>query len=164
MIEKIYRADFLNIGAIISPFNAWLLLRSLRTIDIRIEKIFRTTKEVIKGIENHSKIEKIIFPFSESFAQIELARKQMKDAGGLFTAVLKANTIDEIENFCTSLKRFLIAVSWGGHESLVFPLCSTISREEFDPANENHRMIRFYIGLEESDILIEDITSGLNNI
>ena len=164
MIEEIYRNDFLNIGGIISPFNVWLLLRSLRTIDIRLEKIFKSTKEVIKGIENHPKIEKIIFPFHASFPQLELAKKQMKDAGGLFTVVLKADTVDEIENFCTSLKRFLIAVSWGGHESLVFPICSTINKNEFDPKYENHRMIRFYIGLEESKVLINDITKSLSKL
>ncbi len=162
MIDKIFRSDFLNVGAIISPFNAWLLLRSLRTLDIRLKKIFQTTKEVINAIDGHPKIEKIIFPFHPSFPQYELAKKQMQDAGGLFTLILKADKIEEIEHFCEKLNRFLVAVSWGGHESLVFPSCAGIKKEDFDPKMENHRMIRVYIGLEDSNVLIEDILQALN--
>ncbi len=162
MIDKIFRSDFLNVGAIISPFNAWLLLRSLRTLDIRLKKIFQTTKEVINAIDGHPKIEKIIFPFHPSFPQYELAKKQMQDAGGLFTIILKADKIEEIEHFCEKLNRFLVAVSWGGHESLVFPSCAGIKKEDFDPKMENHRMIRVYIGLEDSNVLIEDILQALN--
>lgn len=162
MIRKIFMSDYLNVGAIISPFNAWLLLRSLRTLDIRLKKIFSTTKEVISQIESHPKISRIIFPFHPSFPQYELARKQMEDAGGLFTIVLNVNSIDQVELFCENLKRFLIAVSWGGHESLVFPVCSGIDKAGFDPLNENHRMVRVYIGLEDTAPLVEDLLNSLN--
>jgi len=164
MIKKIFMSDYLNVGAIISPFNAWLLLRSLRTLDLRLKKIFKTTKEVIAAIDGHPAISRLIFPFHPSFPQYELAKKQMGDAGGLFTMILNVKEIDQIEKFCEGLKRYLIAVSWGGHESLVFPSCSGFDRNSFDPSNENHRMVRVYIGLEESDVLIEDILQSLNNI
>lgn len=162
MIRKIFMSDYLNVGAIISPFNAWLLLRSLRTLDIRLKKIFSTTKEVISQIESHQKISRIIFPFHPKFPQYELARKQMEDAGGLFTIVLNVNSIDQVELFCENLKRFLIAVSWGGHESLVFPVCSGLDKAGFDPQNENHRMVRVYIGLEDTAPLVEDLLNSLN--
>lgn len=157
LIEKIFMADYLNVGAIISPFNAWLLLRSLRTFDIRLQKIFKTTKEVVAALDKHPKIDRILFPFHPSFPQYELAKKQMGDAGGLFTIVLNVKKVEQIEKFCESLNRFLIAVSWGGHESLAFPVCSQMPRNEFDSSIENHRMIRFYIGLEDSNVLIEDL-------
>ncbi len=164
MIRKIFMSDYLNVGAIISPFNAWLLLRSLRTLDIRLNKIFGTTKEVIAAIENHPKISRLIFPFHKSFPQYELAKRQMKDAGGLFTLVLNADSIEKVEKFCENLERFLIAVSWGGHESLVFPVCSGINKSDFDPENENHRMVRVYIGLEDPAPLAEDLLKSLNSI
>jgi cystathionine beta-lyase/cystathionine gamma-synthase len=164
MIHKIFMSDYLNVGAIISPFNAWLLLRSIRTLDIRLQKIFKTTKEVVAAIDKHPKISRIIFPFHPSFPQYELAKRQMKDAGGLFTLVLNADKLEQVEKLCESLKRFLVAVSWGGHESLVFPVCSGIARDEFDPNNENHRMVRIYIGLEDSEVLINDILQALNSI
>lgn len=164
MIEKIFISDFLNVGAIISPFNAWLLLRSLRTLDIRLQKIFKTTKEVIAAVDNHPKISRILFPFLPSFPQYELAKKQMDDAGGLFTIVLNVKEIEQVEKFCESLERFLIAVSWGGHESLVFPVCAGMQKSDFDPENENHRMVRVYIGLEDSDVLIQDFLHALSTL
>jgi len=56
-----------------------------------------------------------MFPFHPSFKQYELAKKQMQDAGGLFSIVLKVKTLDEVEKFCNSLKHFFLAVFWGGH-------------------------------------------------
>jgi cystathionine beta-lyase/cystathionine gamma-synthase len=85
----------------------------------------------------------------------------MQDAGGLFSVVLKAGSVDEIEGFCHSLKRFLMAVSWGGHESLVIPAIVGFPKDQFDVKNPNHRIIRFYVGLEEPDYLMEDLKQAL---
>src|SRR6185503_6694984 len=97
------------------------------------------------------------YPFSKNSSQYELAKKQMKKSPGLCTALLKVSSIDEIERFCNSLQHFLMAVSWGGHESLVFPSCAAIDKTEFDTENINHRLVRFYVGLEDVDYLIGDI-------
>ena len=164
MIKKIFDAEFLNIGGNISPMNAWLLIRGLRTLDVRMKRICESTKKVVDALASHPKIEKVLFPFHPSFPQLALAKKQMKDAGGLFSIVLRANTVGEVEKFCNSLKRFLLAVSWGGHESLVIPSVIGFPANDFDPTNVNHRLIRFYIGLEDPDYLIEDLKRGLNSI
>ncbi len=161
MIKKIFKSDFLNIGATLSPFNAWLMLRSLRTLDLRVDRSSESASKLVAHLELHPKIEKMYFPFSKTFPQNELAKKQMKRNGGMFTVALKVNSIDEIEKFCNSLKRFLMAVSWGGHESLVFPVCASIPKETFDPAIIHHRLVRFYIGLEDAEILKEDIEQAL---
>ncbi len=84
--------------------NAWLLIRGLRTIHLRMERVCATTKKVGEFLANRPEVERIIFPFHPSFPQYELAKKQMKDAGGLFSVVFKAKSINEIENFCNSLK------------------------------------------------------------
>ncbi|MBK9731939.1 MAG: aminotransferase class I/II-fold pyridoxal phosphate-dependent enzyme [Chitinophagaceae bacterium] len=164
MIEKIFRSDLLTVGSVISPFNAWLLIRSLRTLEIRLERIAQSTLKIAAWMENLPPIEKIHYPFSPSFPQYDLAKKQMQQAPGLFTVVLKANSIQAIEKFCNTLKHFLMAVSWGGHESLIFPSCAVIKPEDFNPDNVTHRMVRFYIGLEDAGYLMEDIAGALGEI
>jgi cystathionine beta-lyase/cystathionine gamma-synthase len=164
MMRKIFVADFLNIGAAISPFNAWLLLRSLRTFEMRVERSSQSAQKVVAHLENHPKVASMIYPFSKSFPQNDLARKQMKRPGGLFTITLKASGMDKIETFCNSLKRFLMAVSWGGHESLIIPVAATMKRQEYDPTNPEHQLIRFYIGLESVEVLMEDIEQALQKI
>jgi cystathionine beta-lyase/cystathionine gamma-synthase len=162
LIKKIFDAEFLTIGGNISPMNAWLLIRGLRTIHLRLAHIFESTKKVVDFVAAHPKVERVIFPFHTSFPQQALARKQMKDAGGLFSLVLKVNSVDEIERFCNSLKRFFMAVSWGGHESLIIPAVVGFPKEQFDAKNPNHRIIRIYVGLEDTQYLIEDLKNALN--
>ena len=164
MIRKIFVADFLNVGTAISPFNAWLLLRSLRTFEMRVERSSQSAQKVVAHFENHPKIAKMIYPFSKSFPQNELAHRQMKKPGGLFTVLLKTDSVAKIESFCNSLKRFLMAVSWGGHESLIFPTCATIKKGDYNAANIEHNLIRFYIGLEDPEVLIADIEQALQKI
>jgi cystathionine beta-lyase/cystathionine gamma-synthase len=161
IIKKIFDAEFLNIGGNISPMNAWLLIRGLRTLPLRIERVCASTKKVVDYLAAHPRIERVIFPFHPSFPQYELAKKQMKDAGGLFSIVLKANTLEEVEKFCNSLKHFFLAVSWGGHESLVIPSAVSIKPHEFDVTNSTHRLIRIYVGLEDAEYLIADLKQAL---
>src|SRR6266496_6359294 len=160
MIKKIFESEYLNIGSGIQPFNAWLLIRGLRTLPARLERITKTTNEVLKFLKQHPTIETVIFPFDESFPQYELAKKQMKGACGLLTLILKVKTRNEIIKFCESLQHIMMAVSWGGHESLVIPKCTGIKTEEFDPNNREHRYIRLYIGLEEAAYLISDLSQA----
>ncbi len=160
MIERIFNSEYMNIGSGIQPFNAWLLIRGLRTLPIRLERVTKSTYTIVSYLKQHAKVEKVYFPFDVDFPQYELARKQMKDACGLISFVLKANTVESIEKFCETLKHFFMAVSWGGHESLIIPRCAGIKREAFDANNPEHRMIRMYIGLEEADYLIKDLESA----
>jgi cystathionine beta-lyase/cystathionine gamma-synthase len=164
LIEKIFVADFLNTGAAVSPFNAWLILRSLRTLELRVRRSGESALQLARRLEGHPKIERVRYPFLGSFPQAALAKTQMKGPGGMFTLSLKTDSAEPIEKFCRTLKRFLLAVSWGGHESLVFPVVATKPVKEFDPANERHRMVRFYIGLEEPEVLLKDILTGLNEM
>ena len=160
MIEKIFYSEYMNMGIGTTPFNAWLLIRGLRTLPVRLERISETTKKVVSYIKNNDKVEEVLFPFDDQFPQHELAKKQMSGAGGLFSFVLKAKKIKEIENFCNSLKHILMAVSWGGHESLIIPGAASIKENEFDANNRDHRMIRLYVGLEDADYVIEDLERG----
>ncbi len=164
MIKRIFDSEYLNIGSGIQPFNAWLLIRGLRTLPARLDRISKTTREVLNFMKNHPKVESVLFPLDESFDQYQLARKQMKNAGGLFTFILKSRKMEDIILFCESLKHILIAVSWGGHESLVIPRCSGLSPADYNPDNKEHRYIRIYTGLEEPAYLISDLEQALEKI
>ena len=157
MIKKIFNSEYMNIGSGISPFNAWLLIRGLRTLPMRLEHITKTTWKVIEFLQQHPKVEEVLFPFDKNFPQYELAKQQMSGACGLLSFYIKANSIDEVEKFCESLQHIMMAVSWGGHESLIIPKCAGIKREKFNAENKDHRMIRLYVGLEEADYLIKDL-------
>ncbi len=157
MMKKIFDSEYLNIGSGIQPFNAWLLIRGLRTLPARLERINRTTKKVVEFVKSYPAVSSIIYPFDESFGQYELAKKQMKEAPGLFSFYLKAISRQQIVTFCESLQHIQMAVSWGGHESLLLPRCAGITDEEFKPDIPDHQMIRIYVGLEEPEYLISDL-------
>lgn len=161
-ISKIFNSEYMNIGSGIQPFNAWLLIRGLRTLPARLERITKTTNQLVDFLQNHKLIEKVIFPLEKSFSQYELASKQMSGACGLLTVILKAETVQQIEMFCESLKHIMMAVSWGGHESLIIPKCSSLPADHFNASDPEHRMVRLYIGLEEPEYLIRDIDQALS--
>lgn len=164
MMRKIFLSEYLCAGNGIQPFNAWLLLRGLRTLPARLDRITRSTLKVLEYLKTVPQVESLIFPLDPSFPQYELAKKQMKGASGLISLYIKANNIETIEKFCNSLNAFRMAVSWGGHESLVIPKCAGIKQTDFDVNNPTHRLIRLYIGLEEPDFLIKDLSNSFNGI
>ena len=162
MIHRIFESEYLNIGAGTSPMNAWLLIRGLRTLPLRLERISASTPKIVEYLKSHERVEKVVFPFDKEFGQLALAKKQMQGACGLLSFSLKADRLDQIERFCESLRHILMAVSWGGHESLVIPGCVSIQTEEFDPSNSDHRTLRMYVGLEEPEYLIRDLERALS--
>jgi cystathionine beta-lyase/cystathionine gamma-synthase len=164
MMKKIFDSEYLNIGSGMQPFNAWLMIRGLRTLPARIERITKTTAEVIRYMKHQPKVESIIFPFDESFPQYQLAKEQMKGACGLFTFILKTNKMETIVKFCESLQHIMMAVSWGGYESLVIPKCAGLKPGDFNAANKEHRYIRMYVGLEDAEYLIKDLEEALKAV
>ena len=161
MIEKIFNSEYNNIGSGVTPFNAWLLIRGLRTLPMRLEHISRSTLQVVDYLKQHPGVEAVLYPLDPDFPQYALAKRQMKGAGGLFTFIIKADTIEQVEKFCESLQHILMAVSWGGHESLIIPKCSSIKPLNFNASNRDHRMIRMYVGLEDPAYLIKDLEQAL---
>lgn len=161
MMKKIFNSEYLNIGSGIQPFNAWLLIRGLRTLPARLGRITRSTQEVVAFMKSHPAVESILFPFDESFPQYQLAKQQMSGACGLFTFALKTSKRESIVAFCEKLQHIMMAVSWGGHESLVIPKCAGIAPPDFDASNPEHRYVRMYVGLEEPEYLIADLEQAL---
>ncbi|MEP7254326.1 MAG: PLP-dependent aspartate aminotransferase family protein [Ferruginibacter sp.] len=164
MMERIFNSEFMTVGSGIQPFNAWLLIRGLRTLPARLDRITASTKKVIEFLKQHPRVESVLFPFDETFPQYDLAKHQMNGACGLLTFIIKADTITQIEKFCEDLQHIFMAVSWGGHESLIIPKCSGIQPGEFDATNKEHRMLRLYVGLEEPEYLIKDLEQAFEKI
>jgi cystathionine beta-lyase/cystathionine gamma-synthase len=163
MMKKIFDCEFMAVGSGIQPFNAWLLIRGLRTLDIRLSQITASTQEVLKYLKIHPLVESVLFPLDESFSQYQIARKQMKGACGLISFFVKAETRKEIVSFCENLKHTMMAVSWGGHESLILPRCASLEETDFDAINKEHRMLRLYVGLESAQYLIEDLDQAFRS-
>jgi cystathionine beta-lyase len=164
MIKKIFHSEYMTLGASISPFNAWLMLRGLRTMPIRMKTVGESTLKIAQWLEQHPKIERVYYPFLPSHPQHELAKKQMTGGSGLFSIALKTNNMEEIERFCNSLKRFLIAVSWGSYESLIFPACVTLDAGSYAQGAVGANMVRVSIGLDEPEVLMADLDQALQHI
>lgn len=164
MMERIFNSEFMTVGSGISPFNAWLLIRGLRTLPARLDRITASTKKVVAYLKQHPQVESLLFPLDDRFPQHELAKQQMQGACGLLTFVIKADHIQQIEKFCEDLQHIFMAVSWGGHESLIIPKCSSIQPADFDAENKEHRMLRLYVGLEEPDYIIKDLNQAFEKL
>lgn len=164
LIQKIFDTEMMTLGNIISPHDASLVLRGLRTLELRVQRSFESALKIAQYLEQHPKIEKVLYPFLPSFPQYELAKKQMRGAGGLFSVYLKADSIEQAEAFFHRLQRFLLAVSWGGYESLVLPTAAFYKIPGRPDSPLPWNLVRFYIGLEDPEWLIEDLDQALSVI
>jgi cystathionine beta-lyase/cystathionine gamma-synthase len=161
-IMSMFEKEYMNLGAIISPHDAWLMIRSLRTLQIRVEKTVEVTQKVVDALEGHPKIEKLMYPFSKNNPQLALAKKQMKSGTGLFSLLVKTDE-KGMERFVDSLKRFRLACSWGGYESLCYPFCA-MPEEGRKMSNLPVNLVRFYVGIDEADLVIGDIIQALEKV
>lgn len=164
LIQKIFNLEYLTAGNGIQPFNAWLLMRGLRTLPARMDRIAKTTQVVLEYLKQHPKIESVIFPLDADFPQVELARKQMQGACGLLSFIVKTTDPKSIERFSESLKHIMMAVSWGGYESLIIPRIAGMELKDFNPSDPMQRLIRLYVGLEDADYIIADLDQALKSI
>jgi cystathionine beta-lyase/cystathionine gamma-synthase len=163
ILRDVFRGPYMTCGAILAPHDAWLMIRGLRTLPIRMERIASTAQRILDFLEAHAKVEKVYYPHAASNPQFALAQKQMRGASGLMTLQLRVEDVAAVERFCNSLKRFLMTVSWGGYESLMFPVCAV-----YPAGTPLHvagglplSLVRLSIGLEEPEILIADLERAL---
>lgn len=159
MIGKIFSNEFLTLGGVMSPFNAWLILRGLRTLPVRMEHVSRVTMQLLEFFKTQPKVSRIYYPLLAENEQYALANAQMTKGSGLFTIDFNA-TPEAIEKFCNSLTYWRMAVSWGGFESLVIPSCTFVRPGLYSTLPPT--MIRFSVGLEDAESLIEDIRKNIH--
>ena len=162
MVQKIFESELMTLGGILSPHDAALVLRGLRTLPLRVQRSNESAHYIIDKLDKHPKVAQLWYPFHHSFPQLELAKKQMRGCGGLFSVQFKTDSMEKMEAFVHRLERFLMAVSWGGHESLLIPTIGfyNIPGRSTQPALP-WTFCRFYIGLEDPQWLWEDLEQAM---
>ena len=164
MIQQIFDTEYMTLGAIISPHDAALMIRGLRTLELRLRRSDDSARKIVAWLRQQPKVKKIYYTLDEGTPQYNLAKSQMSGNGGLFSIETTAANHAEAEAFFYKLKRFTFAVSWGGHESLIFPTIALYGIEGRSTPSLPFNFMRFYIGLEDPDWLIEDLAQAFEVI
>lgn len=162
VMKELFEQQFLPLGPVPDPFAAWLIMRNLRTLHLRMPRHFENALALATMLEGHRKVEQVLYPLLPSFSQYELARRQMRGGSGLFSFRLRTERLEEVKVFVDSLRLFKRAVSWGGYESLVFPAGVKFA-DDAVPA-ERLGLIRLHAGIEEVDLLLEDVHNALEAV
>jgi len=164
IMDEIILSEHELLGAKMAPFEAWLILRSLRTLPIRMKAHMESAMKIFKYLSSHPKVRKVYYPGDTNSDQYALGKKQMSGYSGLLSFELDTDDINEIKNFVNNLKLFKLGVSWGGHDSLVYaPVISylkELSPDKFSAMGIKTSLIRISVGLENTDDLIDDLNAA----
>jgi O-succinylhomoserine sulfhydrylase len=148
-----------------SPFNAWLLSKSLETLAVRMDRHCENALKVAEFLEAQPSIKKVRYPFLKSHPQYEIAKKQMKQGGGIVTLVIHGG-VDAASGFMDKLKMFSISANLGDTRSIAtHPATSTHSKlteEQRLEVGIEQGTIRLSIGLEHIDDILKDISQALS--
>ena len=154
-----------SLGPITSTFDSYLILRSLKTLPIRMERHSKNALLIANELINHEKIENVIYPGLESHPQHQLAKKQMNGFGGIISIELSGG-LEASKTFLEKTKIFSLAESLGGVESLIeHPALMThasLPAETRDKIGITDGLIRLSVGIESVEDLIDDIHQALN--
>ena len=150
-------------GGIIGPMEAWLVLRGLRTLSVRVKAHEEAAMQVALYLGNHPKVEKVYYTGLNSHPQYALVQKQQEGSTGLLTFEIKGST-EDAKKVINSLKVFKIGVSWGGFESLACMPHMKLDPQACDWLGGKQNLIRIHCGLEGTDALIADLEQALANI
>ncbi len=164
MIAKLFKNEYMTYGTIISPHDAAMVIRGLRTIKMRMEHVQKVGMQLVDWLADHKKIKKVIYPYHPSFPQYDLAKQQMRGGTGLFSIILDVEEKAEVEKFINALNNFIIAVSWGGHESLCIPFLAFHDIPGWPDHYVDWRLVRMSVGFESFEYLRDDIEQALNAI
>ena len=150
-------------GGIIGPMEAWLILRGLRTLSVRVKAHEEVAMKVAEYLENHPKVAKVYYTGLKSHPQYDLVQKQQKGSTGLMTFEIKGST-EDAKKVVNSLKVFKIGVSWGGFESLACMPHMRCDEKTCQWLGGGQNLIRIHCGLEGVDALIADLAQALEKI
>jgi cystathionine beta-lyase/cystathionine gamma-synthase len=162
IIRKLFINEYMTLGGIMSPHDASLVIRGLRTLPARMKQISESTAYIIEKLKGHPRIKSILYPFDPEFPQYELAKKQMSGCGGLYTIEFDYPDIESMLAMLDKIKRWKIAASWGGHEALMMPIAAFYNLPGRDDPHLPWNYVRFYVGLEEAEYLLEDLLKAIN--
>jgi cystathionine beta-lyase/cystathionine gamma-synthase len=158
------RENIIHLGGSMDPEAAFLLIRGMKTLEVRVKKQCENAMIVAKYLEGHRKVKRVHYPGLASHPDHKLAKKQMRGFGAMLAFDLKAG-LPAARRFCDRVKLFLLAASLGGVESLVIlPIYTShygLSPEELRNAGVEPGTVRVSVGLEDADDLIEDLRQAL---
>jgi len=156
LIDKIKGQAMVNLGGVISPFNAWLIMRGVVTLPLRMKQHSESALEIAQFLESHPAVEFIAYPGLTSHPQHEIAKKQMTMFSGVMAFGLKAD-VDTHNKFVNSLELIVPAVSIGHDESLIVYVGPNDERNHFYPNEFKNGHLRFSVGLEAAEDIINDL-------
>jgi methionine-gamma-lyase len=156
-----------DIGGIISPFDAWLILRGLKTLHVRMDRHSENAHKLVSFLESSPIVAEIYYPFDPKHPQYEIAKKQMKAGGGLISFTIHGGK--EVAQFLmNSLKMIKIAVSLGDAETLIqHPSTMThavIPEAEREKMGITHSLLRVSVGLEHVDDIMADLKQAFSSV
>ncbi len=171
------KADFIDLchnfgikdmtGSVLSPFDAFLISRGLKTLDIRMERHCANAMKVAHFLHDHPAVEKVYYPGLEDFEGYEIAKKQMRLPGGMMSVELKGSR-EKVANALNKLQLCTIAVSLGDAETLIeHPASmthSTYNSEELKMSGISESLVRISVGLEDPEDIIADMKSVLDTL
>ena len=154
-------------GAALSPFNAWVMLKGMETLDLRCRAMATTAEKIARAVEGHNKLARVIHPFLDSYPQAELARAQMKRGGTMLSLDLQGGQAAAFK-FLNALKIILISNNLGDAKSIVtHPATTThqrLSEEVRADLGITAGLVRISIGIEDEDDLLADIQQALDAV
>jgi cystathionine beta-lyase/methionine-gamma-lyase len=163
LAEKIWGMH-ITLGAVLSPMDAWLLLRGLRTLPLRMERINSNALALAQWLQDQPQIEQVFYPGLESHPQHALARKQMKGYGAVIAFSIKGG-FDATSRFVSSLRLATHAVSLGGVETLAVHTAAmwagTMTEAQMRAAGIEPNFVRMSVGVEHIEDLKADLTNAL---
>ena len=153
-------------GAICGPMDAFLTLRGIKTLHVRMDRHCYNGEKVFEFLKNCKRVDKIYWPGSDSHPNHSVAKKQMKKFGGMISFTLNGNMYSDVVKFTKKLKVFTLAESLGGVESLVnHPATMThasMPKKDRERNGITESLIRLSVGIEDSDDLINDLNNAIN--
>ena len=163
-MDRIRYEAQVNVGAVISPFNAWQIFRGSVTFPLRMERINASTLRIARWLETLPCVTFVSYPGLERNPGFAVAQKQMQNGfGGVISVGL--DTDDKtVERFCAALKVVTFAVSLGHDESLIFPQPSYDERIQLYPEQFRRGFLRFSVGLEDVEDIIADLDQALQSV
>lgn len=162
-ITRIFNTEFLPLGPVPDPFMAWLIMRNIRTLHIRMPVHYANALGLAKFLEERDDVESVLYPLLPSFPQYDLAKEQLRGGSGLFSFRLKTRDVEKIKKITNSVKFFKRAVSWGGYESLFDPAATQFAPGKPIP-DDKVSLIRVHAGLEDLDLLKADLAQALDSV
>lgn len=164
LIDQVYHFREIN-GATLHPMAAYLLLRGMKTLHLRIRQQNENAMKIARYLERHPNIENVYYPGLESHQNHEIARRQMSGFGGVLSFILKGSDFDSVRNFLPRLRYAHAAANLGAVETIVGPPATTshveCTPEERAAMGIPENLIRYSVGIEDAEDLISDLEHAL---